>query len=124
MVQALISQLPLVRMDDCFITACKDHRILEQDPPSFDAPCAPMSTNGFDNRIMSAISVSNSFFAGVLYCSNGIAAECAKPDVQIALKLAAYAGCFALVSPVIYVLHFWCVKAGSACRNAPVRKAM
>ena len=37
-----MSQLPLVRMDDCFMTLCPANEVLKQDPPSFEAECAPL----------------------------------------------------------------------------------
>ena len=40
--QAVTSQLPLVHMDDCFITLCPGNQVLQQDPPSFEAECAPL----------------------------------------------------------------------------------
>jgi hypothetical protein len=39
-----VSQLPLVYMDDCFITLCPERPVLPEDPPSFPAPCAPVDT--------------------------------------------------------------------------------
>lgn len=41
-VQAVVSQLPLVHMDDCFMTLCPHHKVLNVDPPAFEAPCAPL----------------------------------------------------------------------------------
>lgn len=35
-------QLPTVAMDDCFMTLCPNRTILQEDFPSFSAPCATM----------------------------------------------------------------------------------